>query len=172
VPSLNPSVPSSTAPPESPVEEVIEDVEDLFMPRAGGIVDRHRQERARRAAAEADAQNRAEKIERPSFRSVKVAQTSPEVINPQTVTVPAGGVAMVLPNSPYRYKAVLLVSTTATSVLLAKDQSNALGGVGFTLPSGVPLTLDTRAQLWAYNVSGSAVAVSVIAMIYGPETVS
>jgi len=76
-----------------------------------------------------------------------------------------------LPNSPYRYRATVIVTTAASSVILGKDSSQALGGVGFALPTGIPLPVYARAQLYAFNPGGAAVVVSVLAELYGPESI-
>jgi len=108
-------------------------------------------------------------VEQPAYRAVKVAPESPEVVSAITYTIASGGFAMILPNSPYRYRATGLVVTATSTVVLAKDSGQALGQAGFVLPSAVPLPVYSRAQLWAYNNSASAVQVSVIAELYAPE---
>lgn len=152
-----------------PVTELIEEVGEavehtVFRPRPGGLVDTWEKEQARKKAAAEEAVNTAEAIQGPSYRAVKVAQDQPEVFAITQASIPAGGVAMVLPNSPYRYRATIV--STAT-VVLAKDQGAALGGVGFPLPANTPLVLNGRAQLWGF-ASGAAV-VSIISEIYAPE---
>ena len=58
---------------------------------------------------------------------------------------------------------------TGTSVILAKDQGMAIGQAGYTLASGIPLPLQTRAQVWAYNPGAAPVQVSVAFEMYAPE---
>jgi hypothetical protein len=146
---------------------MVDEVEQfVFHPKPGGMVDRHRQERARREAAEAEAQNVSERVEEQSYKAVKVAPESPEVVACNSVNVPAGGTAQVLPGSPYRYRVTLIASAT---VILGKDSSQALGGSGFPLPANVPLVLVTRSQLWAFATG--AATVGVIAELYAPESV-
>lgn len=147
-------------------EEVID---EAFPPRPGGLVDRHRQREAARKAAEQEAENADEPIEQPSYRAVKTAVQSPENFTAQTLTIAAGGNAQILPLSPYRYRATILVVTTASTVTLAKDSGAALGGNGFMLPSGVPVTIFARGQLYAYNPGAATVQVSVMSEIYSPE---
>ena len=151
---------------ENPVEAVIEDIEDIFQPRPGGLIDRHRRERARREAAEAEQRQENEHIEEPSWKTVKVAQVQPEVTRVNTVQVPAGGTAMVLPLSKYRYRATIIASGVC---LLAADAGQALGGTGFPIPANTPLVITSRAQLWAYNFTGAAIPVTSIVELYGPE---
>jgi hypothetical protein len=152
-----------------PIEELVEDVakplEDVVIaPRPGGFIDRWEKEKAAKAAEADRAKNEAEPIQQASYKAVKVAQEQPEIFGITTVNIPAGGVAMILPNSPYRYRATII--TTATTVL-SKNQGAALGGVGFPLPANTVLTLNGRGQLWG-AASGAAV-VSVISELYAPE---
>lgn len=169
---MEPSVPPSTKKnqPESLGEEVLHDIEDFFAPNATGMVARHRRQRAERLAYEAEQVNTAERVEQPAFRAVKTAPESPEVFSATSFTIQPGANLAVLPLSPYRYRAVIIVVTTASTVILAKDSGNAIAAQGFTLPAGVPLPLHTRAQVYAYNPGASAVTVSVISEIYAPES--
>lgn len=59
--------------------------------------------------------------------------------------------------------------STSSSIILAKDSSAALGGVGFPLYSGNSQTLYTRAQVYAYNPGIIPIQVSVAAELYAPE---
>lgn len=145
-------------------------VEELFPPKPGGLVDRHRKRRAAEEAQEEIAKDAQERIEQPAFKSVKVAPQGPEEIAAQTITIGAGGTALVLPMSPYRFRATILLVTSAATIVLAKDQSAALGNNGFQLPAGIPFPVYSRAQLWAFNPGGSAVTVSILAEIYAPES--
>jgi hypothetical protein len=150
-------------------DTVIADAELLFPSKPGGIVDRHRRERARRAAALAEQENIDQRVEGASFKAVKVAQQAPEVFTALTYTIPAGGSAPVLPLGPYRNRALLLVITSGATVILAKDQGQAISSNGFTLPAGTVLTLTTRAQVYAFNNTGATVQVSVAVESYAPE---
>lgn len=146
-----------------------EAVEEHFPPKPGGLVDRHRKRVADQEAANAQAEHEAESIEGPSYKAVKVAPESPEVFSPMTYTIAAGASAMILPNSPYRYRATINLVTAASTVVLAKDSGAALGGVGFILGPTGPYPVYSRAQLWAYNSTGSSIQVSVMAELYAPE---
>ena len=151
------------------IDEIVQDVEELFPPKPGGLVDRHRKRKAAEAAEAAEREHEAEPVEQPAYRAVKVAPESPESVSAITYTIAAGGSAMILPNSPYRYRATVLVVTSAATAVLAKDQGQAIGGAGFILPASLPLPLYTRAQVWAYNNTGSSLQLSVISEIYAPE---
>jgi hypothetical protein len=150
-------------------EAAEEIIEEKFPPKPGGLVDRHRKREADRKAAEQEAENADEPIEQPSYRAVKVAAQSPEGFSAQTVTIAAGGNAQLLPLSPYRFRATILVVTAASSITLAKDSGAALGGVGFILPTGVPVPVYSRGQLFAFNPGAGSVQVSVMSEIYSPE---
>lgn len=150
---------------ENIAEEIIEDIEDVFKPKPGGMIDRHRQEKARREAAAKEAENAAERVEENASFAVKVAQVAPEITTTNAVNVPAGGSAQILPLSKYRYRATVVASA---SVTLAENAGKALSGQGFPLAANTPLVINSRAQLYA-AASGAAV-VSVLAEIYAPET--
>jgi len=150
---------------EAAAEAVDETVDELFPPRPGGLVDKHR----RRMAEKKETEQETERIEQPAFRAVKVAPQSPEVFSAITYTIQAGGSAPVLPLGPYRYRSVIMVITSGANVVLAKDQGQAISSNGFALPYNIPLPLRTRAQVWAYNPGASTVQVSVIAEMYAPE---
>lgn len=154
---------------ENIVSEVIDDVEKIFTPKPGGIVDRHRKEKARREEAQRERENEDEPVEQAAYKSVKVTPLSPEIFVPQTFTIQPGGNTPILPNGPYRYRATVLVITTNATVILCKDSGAAISAMGFTLPYGIPVAVYSRAQLYAYNNTGAPAQVSVIAEVYAPE---
>jgi hypothetical protein len=157
---------------ENIITETVQEAEHViqeFLPRPGGMIERFRQERARREETEHERENTDARIEAASYKAVKVAQQSPEVFIAITYTILAGGSAPILPLSPYRNRATILVITSAATVILAKDNGNAISGTGFALPVGIPLILTTRAQVYAFNNTGSTVQVSVITESYAPE---
>jgi hypothetical protein len=245
------AVPASIGATEDTFTDVVETVEEIFSPRPDGIVARHRAERDRKAAIAQENANVQERIEEHSFKAVKVAQVQPETFTVNVLTIPAGGNAMVLPLSPYRYRATIAVSApaaisigspampastiayqnnstqaqqvtiapngatvngvtingleaennnqsflvnpggsiavtytggtptwvwtpvgpsgTTASILVSKDNGQAIGGVGFPVSSGSPLTINSRAQLYAFNPSSVPVTVSIIAELNAPE---
>jgi hypothetical protein len=154
---------------EAALEAADQVTETLFPPRPGGLVDRHRRREAARNAEIEESEHVAEKIEQPSYKAVKIASQSPEVFSAITYTIQAGGSAPVLPQGPYRYRAVVMVVTSGSSVILARDNGNAISGSGFLLPYGIPMPVHTRAQVYAFNNTGATVQVSVFAEIYAPE---
>lgn len=168
-----PSVPKSTGnngPIEKVVEEVESVVEHVFEPRPGGMVDQWHKEKARREAAQREAENAAEKVEEGAAYAVKVTQLQPEVSAVNVVTIPAGGTQLILPYAPYRYRASIAVLTTGKTVLLSKDNGQALGGIGFPVVQGnPPFTVNSRAQLWGYNSDVNPIQVATLAESYAPE---
>lgn len=141
---------------ENIAEEILTDVEDMFHPRPGGIVDRHRKEKALREAAEKQAENAAEPVHERSYRAIKVIQLSPEITRVNSVTVPSNGTTQILPRNEYRYRAMIVASGT---IVLAPNQSQALGQVGYSLPANTPMEIRSRAQLWAYATASATVSV-------------
>ena len=165
---------------EDIVEETLDAAYQLFTPKAGGIVDRHRKETARREAAAEEQRNINERVEERSYRAVKVSPLMPEVISPYTFLIPAGASEQILPASPYRSRITIVVPTVGGVAWLTKDAGSALtvliaGGIG-PCP-GYPLAqlngalpFYTRGQMWAVNVGGTAIQVSVLPEIYAPES--
>lgn len=156
---------------ENIADEIVGDVEELFnyAPKAGGMIERHRTEKARREAAQKEKEQAEEKVEERSYKAVKTVVLSPEVTNVNTVPIASGATAMVLPNSPYRFHA-WLVSTAA--ITLGKDQGQVTNGGGFPLAANTMFPISSRAQLWAYGGSPTlpgAAVVSIITETYGPE---
>jgi hypothetical protein len=151
------------------IEAAEEEVNELFPPKPGGLVDRYRRKAAEEEARRDEERNIAEKIEQPSYRAVKVAQQGPESLALATFTIAPGGYAPVLRGDSYRFKATVLVITAGATVILCKDAGAAISANGATLPYGLPLPTSSRAQLYAYNNTAGTVQVSVIAELYAPE---
>jgi hypothetical protein len=150
--------------------EAVEEVADeLFPPKPGGLVDRHRKREAEKRAAEDEAANAAEPVEQLAYKAVKVAAQSPENFNPITYVIAAGTAVAILPLNKFRYRATVLLITAASTVVLARDNGNAISQAGFILPTGIPLPLVARGQLYAFNPTGASVQVSVISEVYAPE---
>lgn len=150
--------------------DIVEEAEEeLFPPRPGGLVDRHRRRVAEEKARADEVENEGNPVEERAVRAVKVAPVSPEIVRAMTYTIGAGQSAMILPLADYRYRAVVLLATAGQTVTLAQDSGAALGGTGFLLPAGVAVPVYSRAQIWAYNPGASAVQVSVLSELYAPE---
>jgi hypothetical protein len=153
--------------------DITDDVEGIlespFHPKPGGMIDRHRKERARREEAQKEQENIDAGIEQSSYKAVKVAQQSPEIFAPQVISIAPGGCAQLLTANPYRFRATIIVQTAASTVVLAKDSGAASSANGPSIPTGLPLPLNGRGQLWGFNPGGAAIQVGVIAEIYAPE---
>lgn len=169
-----------------PLEAVEEAVEELFPPKEGGLVDRHRKRIAAQKAAADEAENAGEAIEERSYRAVKVAVEQPETLATQTIVIAAGSAVQILPAYAYRKRAVISVWPTGASqtpvvAMLSKDQGGVVNmipittaevpapGNQFFLANGQILSIESRAQLWAGNPTDAAIAVSVYSEFYGPE---
>lgn len=152
---------------ESIPERIADEIEELFQPKPGGLVDTHRK-RVAREAERAQEINTDEGIEQPSYKAIKVAPQSPEIFSAITYNIGAGANIPILPASPYRYRATIMNITAASVAIIAKDSGAAISGVGFNLPPNIPIVLFTRAQVVAF--SPTAIQVSVIAEIYAPES--
>lgn len=265
-PSIRPAIGAAN----DTAEGIIDLAEDIFEfhPKPGGMVDQHRKKRHRDEIATREAAQEAERVEERGYQAVKVTPLSPEVFSSLTYTLQPGGKQQVLPHSPYRHRAIVMlaipnneqdrtqaivagvattiippagatitgfaitlagpdasdivvtagdailqvqfdlapgqlsmivtlprplgpsatnalfatatasavghltlfyVMTQSANVILAKDDSTALGGSGFILPPNVPVDLRTRAQVVAFNPLSVAVQISVASEIYAPE---
>lgn len=156
--------------PDEIVDVVEEAEEEIFPPRPGGIVDRHRK-RVAREKAEADAvENEGNPVEERAVRAVKTAVIAPEIIRAITHTIGPGQAGMVLPLNEYRARATVKVVTAGAQVLLSPDQGAALGGTGYPLAAADgPLPVGARGQLWAANTSDDVVQVAALSEVYAPE---
>jgi hypothetical protein len=166
------SVPRSVGATEGVAQEAVDIVEEIFLPRPGGMIERHRREQERKDEQRRERENAAENVEERSYKSVKVTVLSPEVSAINVVTIQPGASAMILPNSPYRYSAQIqaVKGIGAGNITIAKDSSQALGGVGFPLVAGQLFTVHSRGQLYAFNPDQvNTVSVAVFVEIYGPE---
>lgn len=160
--------------------------DEMFPPKPGGLVDRHRRRKAQEKAAEQQAQQEAEAIEERSYKAVKVAVEQPESLATQTVLIAPGASAQILPAYMYRKRALVSVWPTSTGqtpvAMLAKDQGGVVNvgsalanatvtqpGNQFFLANGQILSLESRAQLWAGNPTANPIAISVYSEFYGPE---
>jgi len=235
------------------VEKVSEEITDMtFDPRPGGIIDRFQKEKARKQARDEENRHEDEPINDAAYTAVKVAQEAPEVVATNLVTIPSLGIGQLLPSSPYRYRAFLMLPTpagivnalslistpavpastinavnytnqpynvtitggtltavtvngqtvgttagtyivpaggtiavtysvaptwtwapvyspAAATVTVSRDQGSALGGLGFTLPSGTIMTVQNRAQLWGFNPNSFNIQVATFSEMYGPK---
>jgi hypothetical protein len=142
------------------------DLEDLFPPRPGGMVDS-----ARKAAqTAADAIPGSDDVEAADgdYSAIRVVPQAADTFTARSVNVPAGGTSMLLPEDLNRKRATILVSTSSATVVLSQSRGNADNGVGFTLPAGVPLPVEAKGMLYVSNAGASSVSVSVLSELYAP----
>lgn len=104
---------------EIAAEAAVSELEKLFPPRPGGAVDTWRKQEAARKAAGEEQRNSSEPVQERAYRALKVTPESPEVLSAQTVNIPAGGYAMILPLSPMRYEAVISVPGYQSSIAVS-----------------------------------------------------
>jgi hypothetical protein len=107
------SVPDSTkflGASEGLLEQAVEQVEEIFMPRPDGMIAKHRAERARREAAAREQENINERVEEHSYKGVKTVPLKPETTTVNTVIIQPGQAAQLLPLSMYRYRATLSIT--------------------------------------------------------------
>jgi hypothetical protein len=143
---------------EDIVSEVIDDVEELFTPKPGGMIDRHHQEQARRQAAQQEKQNIDQRIEESSYKAVKTAPQSPESFSPISFTIQPGGTQQILPLSPYRYRAVVMVNETAVETDTPANSGTVNApGAGATIVQ-VALPPGTYSVAWNVQLSGTLAA--------------
>jgi hypothetical protein len=137
------------------VEELAEDALSIgdFQPKSGGIVDRHRKERARREAAEHEAENAATPVEERSYKAVKVAQVQPEVTSINLVTIAAGGQAMIAPNSPYRARVSFSIIPTVTQPSTFTQPA---------VPASTVAVQNTSNQPYTVVISGGTATVTTV----------
>jgi hypothetical protein len=155
----------------SDITEAIEEaVEEAFPPKPGGLISRHREREAMLKATEEEARHADEPIEQRAYKSVKVAEQSPETFTAQTVTILPGATAMIAPNNPYRYRSVIMLQTSGASAVLAKDNGAAIASNGFLIGAFQLIDLRTRAQIVAFNnTTETTIQISVLSEIYAPE---
>jgi hypothetical protein len=86
-----------------------------------------------------------------------------------TFTVPAyGSIAVTYTIAPTWAWSYAGTGTPGTAVL-CKDQGAAIADNGFPIPTGVPLPVHGRAQLYALNPGSTTIQVAVLAELYAPE---
>lgn len=155
---------------ENAVKALVHDAEELFPPRPGGLVDRHRRRKAAEdAAREAGAATEAEELGRARVRAIRVTVQAADTAAAQCVLLTAAQpVARLLPRDEHRRSAVILAIDN--DVYIASDpgtaaslQGGAAGTAGFYLPAGTPVPVASGAELWAAaTTTASSSRVSVL----------
>jgi hypothetical protein len=168
---MDKSVASSVEAIPADAVEVVESVADevfSFLPKPGGMVERHRAEKARREAAAEEAKNESQPVYERAAKAVKVMVVSPEIITTNQIVIPAGGVVAALPFNSQRARAVIYNSSAAANaVILASSQGNALAGIGVGVGQFSSFTVQGRGMVWAF--AANPVTLVVYAELYSPE---
>jgi hypothetical protein len=161
-------------------DKVLDGVAEVWPPKPGGLIDRHRQAEAARAAAEAEAKHAAEDIGARAYAAVKVAEEMPEVTAARTVVVSQGtGIVQLLGADPLRRRALVWTLdepvVMASDLASASDSNNVLAGnvtppattttagdetspeAGETITSQT-LTAGVYTVAWAVQLSGTLAA--------------
>lgn len=152
---------------EQGVKAIVCDAEELFPPKPGGMVDRHRKRKAAEAEAEAagTASDVAE-LGRNRVRAVRVALPAAEVATATTVTVNATSdpVQKILGRSANRKRAVVTAVDAPVvlcySLAAAADVQNAasapgLRASGTILPVGVPYVIEHQGEVYAVAIAAA-----------------
>jgi hypothetical protein len=151
------------------VEATEELVNETFPPKPGGLVDRFRKKAAEEEARRDEEKNAAEPIEQRSYRAVKVAQQSPEVFAPTVYTILAGAYATILPLSPYRFRATILLTTPTVNAGNPAPAQPAVPATGVAQqnPNSYPVSVAVNANgATITNVSVNGITVGTAAGTY------
>lgn len=155
---------------EDVVSAVVHDAEELFPPKPGGLVDRHRRRKAaEEAAREAGATGEVAELGRNKVRAVRTVVESGDLGGtPSVVLSAANPVARLLPRDSHRRSAVILaidndVYITADQGVAWNLQNTTTGTQGFYLPKGTPVPVTSCAEWYvAATTTASTTRVSVL----------
>ena len=145
-----------------------QDIEELFPPRPGGMVDTIRKQREADAGQLANADVVAEQ-DNVSYEAIRVTTQGPDIGTARTVTLSAANpVLPLLPADRTRSSAVIIA--VDNDVYISQDQNTAntvygaaTNGQAFYLPKGVSITIDNQGDYWAAcTTTGTASRVSVL----------
>lgn len=143
------------------IDVITHDVEELFPPKPGGLVDRFRKRRAEEEAAqEAGATSEVESLGRNKVRAVRTADQSSEIASATTIVINAttNPVQRILGRDPNRKRAVIMALDAPViltySLAAASDPQNAANGPGlrasgFVLPVGMSYTIQHQGEVYA-----------------------
>jgi hypothetical protein len=138
------------------ISEIVEDAEDLFPPKPGGLVDRHRKRKAAEEAAREDGSDTTtETTGRNKVRAVRTAAEAPNLSGVSTVLLTAAQpVRRLLPRDENRRSAVVLA--VDNDVYVTTDPGMAINVAGaatntgpFYLPAGIAIPIDSQAEFYA-----------------------
>lgn len=148
------------------------ETDEQFPPRPGGLVDSARKAAAAPPAAQADT---AQEFDGSHYDPIRTQLRVPEIASASTVVVSttagAKPVARILGEDGQRYKAIVMTLDQPVIVcfsrIAADDSRNAVNAAGlpaggFVLPVNIPLPLDTSAEVFVAATSSTATRVSFI----------
>ena len=151
---------------EAIIEAVDEAGDELFPPKPGGLVDRHR----RRKAEEAERERQIEDAPVPDspYTAIRVRNEAPDLGGAWVVTVSSSNpVAQLLPKDAQRRSAVVIAVDNDVWISYSQGTASGLagtstGGSAFYLPAGIGIPIDSRQQVFVSSTSASASRISVI----------
>lgn len=134
-------------------EKLATDVEELFPPKPGGLIDRHRKKKAaEEAAGETSATT---ELGRNKVKAVRTVVEAADIANATTVLLNLSQpVQRLLPRDSHRRSAVILAVDNDVYVTsdpgMAINLAGSTTGVGaFYLPAGIGIPVESTAELWA-----------------------
>lgn len=150
--------------------DVEADIEELFPPKPGGLIDRHRKRKAEEEAArEAGSTSEVTETGRNKIKAVRTIVEAADLATATTVFLnTAIPVQRLLPRDDLRRSAVVLAVDNdvyiASDPGMAWNVQGAATNVGaFYLSKGVPLTVASTAELWvAVTTVATSSRVSVL----------
>lgn len=154
---------------------ILQDAEELFPPKPGGMVDTARKQRQ----AEADQVLTMVNTEPPAakMREIPITDRAAELARARTFSVvtTANAIVELLGRDDLRRNAVIMtldepvvISFSQQAAEDPRNEVNAAGlsANGFTLPVNVPLSLNTRSIIYCTATSSTPTRVSVAAFSY------
>ena len=151
-------------------DEVDDDIEDLFPPKPGGLVDRHRRRKAAEEQAKEEGQtSTVESLGRNKVKAVRTVIDSPDIARATSVLLTSAvPVARLLPRDSHRKSAVVLA--VDNDVYVTSDQGTAWNIAGastnvgaFYLPAGIAVPVVSTDELFvAATTTASTSRVSVM----------
>ena len=151
---------------EAAVEIADEATEDLFPPRPGGLVDRHR----KRLAEEEEKRRQIEDAPIPDspYTAVRVRPEAPDLGGAYVVTVSSSNpVAVLLPKDAQRRSAVIIAVDNDMWISYSQGTAagiagSATGGSAFYLPQYIGIPIDSRQIVYVSSTTAGPSRTSVI----------
>jgi hypothetical protein len=158
---------------ESIEDDLKEMAEELFPPKAGGMVDSTRRQNAKASAGGGDAVT----VQPFNPKAVRTVAQAPGLSKANTVIVPtaAYNAVRVLGYDENRKTATILTLDQPVVVAVSQGQANdnrnygnaaGLSAGGFVLPVNVPFVIQGASEVWVAATSATASRVSVWSDVY------